>query len=290
MIKSRAFKCPCHPPKHPTKKYQEHSNSPTLIFNGLRTVKKRLPCAYHTTTLPVSPPKDFEPPPTHFYTALFCSKEGAAQVRLKLGLVNDDAGHNFTFTATPPEVAYTQREMFKTELTNIIGRNRSTTVLAAGTPAQPSKGPITAVASTLAPSKPATLAAVLPASRASTSRAASVVSDGRPILSGQDTVTDFRLRKRVLLANPELLALHKDLVLGAQITEAEFWDGREVRVYFFFLLSRLAMCLTLCVASLACRGSDGKPKARTIWSTGRPPPTNDRRRRSQNCHHSPACA
>src|ERR1700733_12154918 len=44
-------------------------------------------------------------------TALFCSKEGAAQVRLKLGLVGDDTGHNFTFIAPQP-IATTEREMF----------------------------------------------------------------------------------------------------------------------------------------------------------------------------------
>ncbi|KAG8213565.1 hypothetical protein J3R82DRAFT_10220 [Butyriboletus roseoflavus] len=166
-------------------------------------------------------------------SSLFCSKEGAAQVRLKLGLVNDDAGHNFTFTATPQEVAYVERETFKMQLTNIISRNRSSGVLttatnagAAASPAQTHKRPVTA-ASTLTPSK-AAVAAIFPASRASTSRATSVVSDGRtPILSGQDATTDFRLRKRVLLANPELLALHKELVMGGQITEAEFWEGRE---------------------------------------------------------------
>ncbi|KAF9233320.1 hypothetical protein BU15DRAFT_54043 [Melanogaster broomeanus] len=166
--------------------------------------------------------------------SLFCSKEGAAQVRLKLGLVNDDVGHNFTFTADPQGVAYSERETFKMELTNIISRNRASGLLApspagttAPTPATAvSKRPITA-ASSLSPSKPAT-PATHPASRASTSRATSVASDGRtPIASGQDATKDFRLRKKVLLANQELLALHKELVMGGQITEAEFWEGRE---------------------------------------------------------------
>ncbi|KAH0827365.1 hypothetical protein J3R83DRAFT_4014 [Lanmaoa asiatica] len=176
-----------------------------------------------------NPPPFLQRVGSHTPTVLFCSKEGAAQVRLKLSLVNDDAGHNFTFTTTPQEVAYAERETFKAELTNIISRNRSSGVLATATnagAAQTPKGPVTA-ASTLTPSKAVTPAA-FPTSRASTSRATSVVSDGRtPILSGQDAATDFRLRKRVLLANPELLALHKDLVMGGQITEAEFWEGRE---------------------------------------------------------------
>ncbi|KAG0701322.1 hypothetical protein DFH29DRAFT_927275 [Suillus ampliporus] len=145
-------------------------------------------------------------------TSLFCSKEGAAQVRLKLGLVNDEAGHNFTFTS-PQAVAYVERESFKQELTNIISRNRS----AAPTPA-PKPTPLTATGT------PAKTPAPIP----STSRATSVSSDSRtPILSGTDAATDFRLRKKVLLSNPELLALHKELVMSGHITESEFWDGRE---------------------------------------------------------------
>jgi hypothetical protein len=37
------------------------------------------------------------------------------------------------------------------------------------------------------------------------------------------------LRKRVLRKNPTLKVLHRELVSkGRQITEDEFWDGREV--------------------------------------------------------------
>ncbi|KAI6110555.1 hypothetical protein EDD16DRAFT_1836413 [Pisolithus croceorrhizus] len=159
--------------------------------------------------------------------SLFCSKEGAPQVRLKLGLVNDDAGHNFTFSSEPQTVALTERETFKSELTNVISRNRSG---ASAAPPPPSvatpKAPMTASTS-LSPSKPSTPVTV-PASRASVSRATSVASDGRaPIIPGADAASDFRLRKKVLMSNPELLALHKDLVMTGQITESEFWEGRE---------------------------------------------------------------
>lgn len=159
--------------------------------------------------------------------SLFCSKEGAPQVRLKLGLVNDDAGHNFTFSSEPQTVALAERETFKSELTNVISRNRSGTSAA---PPPPSvvlpKASVTASAS-LSPSKPSTPVTV-PASRASVPRATSVASDGRaPIIPGADAASDFRLRKKVLMSNPELLALHKDLVMTGQITESEFWEGRE---------------------------------------------------------------
>ncbi|KAH7888489.1 hypothetical protein F5I97DRAFT_705024 [Phlebopus sp. FC_14] len=186
-------------------------------------------------------------------SSLFCSKEGAAQVRLKLGLVNDDAGHNFTFISTPQTVAYAERETFKTELTNIISRNRSGGAGAAVASLAAPKPPV--AAASLSPSKPSTPAGV-PGSRASTSRAASVVSDGRtPILTGTDAASDFRLRKKVLMSNPELLALHKDLVMSGQVTETEFWEGRE-----YLLLAEAA-------AEIQKRGRSGQlvdPRPQTV--------------------------
>jgi transcription initiation factor TFIIH subunit 1 len=141
-------------------------------------------------------------------TALFCSKEGAAQVKLKLGLVRDDAGHNFTFTS-PQAVAYSEREKFKKELTNIISRNRS------GINNTP-RPPVTAAPST-------------PSSSAFISRPASTTNEIRPpVPPGNDSTSEFRLRKKVLMSNLELATLHRELVMSGQITEAEFWDGREV--------------------------------------------------------------
>jgi transcription initiation factor TFIIH subunit 1 len=161
-----------------------------------------------------------------FLTALFCSKEGAAQVRLKLALLGDDAGHNFTFTS-PPNIAYTERETFKKELTTIISRNRN---LVPRPPLAVSTATTPAISNAPTPRS----AVQQPPSRDSTSRAPSVSSDGRtPIIPGSDPTSDFRLRKKVLISNPELGALHRDLVMGGQITEAEFWEGREVRFTFF---------------------------------------------------------
>ncbi|KAJ8077275.1 RNA polymerase II transcription factor B subunit 1 [Marasmius tenuissimus] len=145
---------------------------------------------------------------------LFCSKEGAPQVRLKLSLVGDESGHNFTFVSPPP-IAYQERDKFKSELAASIANNRVSTD---GT--QPS----TPTQSSLAIPTPVTAP-----SRASTSRAASVSADSRatPIIPGSDPAADFRLRKNVLLTNPVLAALHRELVIGGHITETEFWEGRE---------------------------------------------------------------
>ncbi|KAI0342162.1 hypothetical protein BDW22DRAFT_1331177 [Trametopsis cervina] len=151
-------------------------------------------------------------------SSLFCSKEGAAQVRLKLALLSDEAGHNFTFTASQP-TALNDREKFKSELTNIISRNRSgVSTPAAATPVTPS------ATHSLANGGPARPSIPLP--RPSLSRAASVASDSRGT-PANDPTGDFQLRKKVLLSTPELAALHRELVVGGHITEAEFWEGRE---------------------------------------------------------------
>lgn len=177
--------------------------------------------------------------------ALSRSKVGAAQVRLKVGLVSDEAGHNFTFTS-PQATALAERDKFEAELTTIIAHNRSGGAVppplsaAALQPAAKAIPPHVAAA-TPGPGSPGR--PLPPLSRASTSRAASVVSDSRgsgtPV---NDPTNDFRLRKKVLLATPELAQLHRELVMGGHITESEFWEGREVSMVYVFGLSGSEVC------------------------------------------------
>ena len=156
-------------------------------------------------------------------TALFSSKEGAPQTRLKIGLFSDETGHNFTFLAPQP-VAVVEREKFKTELSSIVALNRRGPDASVPAPITPLGAPSTPGATTPGP-KPA----VPPLARTSVSRATSVASDTRaPGTPVADPSSDFQLRIRVLLSNPELAQLHRELVLSRQITENEFWEGREV--------------------------------------------------------------
>ena len=187
--------------------------------------RRHLLCAWHTskslvrlTSIPFK--YIFFTPP--FLSALFSSKEGAAQVRLKIGLENDNNGHNFTFTSAPP-VALTEREMFKAQLTTIISNNRAARETGAVQPPQ------AGVQIPTSSSNGAIRRAPAPApSRPSDSRAESVSSHrGTPV---NDPINDFHVRKKVLLNTPELAALHRELVMSAQITETEFWEGREVRL------------------------------------------------------------
>ncbi len=168
-------------------------------------------------------------------TALSRSKVGAAQVRLKVGLFSDEAGHNFTFTS-PQAIALAERDKFEVEVTNIIARNRSGAPATVPSPIKPI--PPHVAATTSGPASPiiphgaagTPMRPPPPISRPSTSRAASVVSErgGSVTPFGNDATGDFRLRKKVLLSTPELAQLHREMVLGGHITENEFWEGREV--------------------------------------------------------------
>ena len=171
--------------------------------------------------------------------ALSRSKVGAAQVRLKVGLVSDEAGHNFTFTS-PQATALSERDKFEAELTNIIAQNRSGSSvpppLAAAAPLQAKAIPphVAATPRSVTPGGPASPSRAL---RQTTSRAQSVASDthtsGTPV---NDPTNDFRLRKKVLLNTPELAQLHRELVMGGHITEGEFWEGREVIICYVLQL------------------------------------------------------
>lgn len=130
---------------------------------------------------------------------------------MKLVLTSYPEGHTFSFTAPPP-IATAEREAFKTEITNHISRNRG--------------GPVTPAPATPAPFALPTPRPVLPIP--STSRAPSVASDSRASSTPATDAGEYRLRKRVLLNSQELAALHRELVMTGQITESEFWDGREV--------------------------------------------------------------
>ena len=142
-------------------------------------------------------------------------------MKLKLVLYSFPEGHTFTFT-NPVPVATAEREQFKNEITNHISRNR--TARATGQPATDAPAtPATPNNFTAPPPK-------TPGIRTSsgTPRASSVTSDRSG--SGNDAA-DYQLRKRVLLNSPELANLHRELVMTGQITENEFWDGREVHKY-----------------------------------------------------------
>jgi transcription initiation factor TFIIH subunit 1 len=185
-------------------------------------------------------------------------------VRLKLALVSDETGHNFTFTAVQP-TALADREKFKAELTNIISRNRSNVAASA---TATSVTPSSALPPAGGPARP-----LAPLVRPSMSRTASATSEARgtPV---NDLTSDFQLRKRVLLNTPELASLHKELVVGGHISESEFWEGREVCVpiscYVYSFISFL-------LASASGTSSSRASTEGEAWANSQPQTPNCRR-------------
>ena len=137
--------------------------------------------------------------PTTALSALFASKPGGPRVMLKVVLAAADDSHNFTFVS--PTDALRDRDWFKDHLSQRIAANRERDAQQASVQAQAAVAPAPPAAAPAPPSNPSSTSAT--------------------------QATTFRLRKLVLQADPSLLQLHRDLVLTGEITEAEFWAGRQ---------------------------------------------------------------
>ncbi|SPO31208.1 related to TFB1 - subunit of RNA polymerase II transcription initiation factor TFIIH [Ustilago trichophora] len=174
------------------------------------------------------------------------SKAGAAQIALMLVLANG------VQIASKPKVllvfnaaqqtALDDREKFKNELAAAVGRNRAS-VEGGGGSATPSIPPSPAAA----PSPPSTAnatRAATPDTRAATptststptaTKPSSTAASPAPTTSSSSTIkrpaqslpprkTDIELRISVIKSNPTLRALHKDIVISGQMSDAEFWS------------------------------------------------------------------
>ncbi|KAH9006725.1 hypothetical protein EDB83DRAFT_2509368 [Lactarius deliciosus] len=120
--------------------------------------------------------------------------EGGAQVRLKFGLENDCNGHDLAFTSP--------RSRLSAQLTTIISNKRSTL---AWRPNAHLFSHCSSAVPAPAPSRPSN-----PKCRVR------FESSGDPCE-----------RRFLHLNTPDLAALHRELVVSGQVTETEFWEGRE---------------------------------------------------------------
>ncbi|KAA1128781.1 RNA polymerase II transcription factor B subunit 1 [Puccinia graminis f. sp. tritici] len=152
--------------------------------------------------------------------SLFSSREGGPKVILKIvakaistsptptdgsnPASTGEETYNFAFTSSDP---LSDRETFKKHISEIILQNRGQGQ-ASQAPTQPTDG-------TEIPKNPPT----------DDNRIAS--DKGKAV----NPLEDWRLKKRVLQNHPDLRQLHKEMVIGGQISEGEFWDGREELLY-----------------------------------------------------------
>ncbi|GAA5826603.1 hypothetical protein JCM5353_008925 [Sporobolomyces roseus] len=167
-------------------------------------------------------------------SALFASKEGGPRVMLKIAFnplptsTTTDDSYNFTFTNAA--TALSDRERFKGELSGMIAGNREREASAAtngtataggGQTSSNGKGKEKAV------DQNAGAGASGGAGGAGASTISNTFTPSSTTTASSSQASVFRLRKLVLQSSPALLALHRELVLTSQITESEFWEGRQ---------------------------------------------------------------
>ncbi|KAK4688710.1 transcription initiation factor TFIIH subunit 1, partial [Tremellales sp. Uapishka_1] len=147
---------------------------------------------------------------------MLASKAGAVKTSLKLVFKDNLPAGGLTFTFTSAN-SVVDRQTVQDLLIPFVAANKAAPTASA------SAGPSTPTAST-----PTTAAAatVLSANAKGKRKA----DDPPPLATSNGKAPrplNVKLRLRVLNKNPTLKMLHRDLVIGKQITEEEFWDGRE---------------------------------------------------------------
>lgn len=118
-------------------------------------------------------------------------------------VVPPDEVYNFSFISSTNAIG--DREEFKREISQAIAQNRAPKV----------------------PETPEIVPAPAPSLDPQPLSSTNPVDKGKAI----DPLEDWRLKKRVLQNNHDLRQLHREMVMGGQISEGEFWDGREELLY-----------------------------------------------------------
>ncbi|GAA5988214.1 hypothetical protein JCM10908_002115 [Rhodotorula pacifica] len=172
-------------------------------------------------------------------SALFASKPGGPRVMLKVVLnpavpgagagAGGEDSHNFTFVS--PTNPLGDRDWFKDQLSQHIARNRErdaqqASVQAAGIQDGEGGAASSAAGGGVNGRRDKGKGKESDSSRGGTPAVSGGAGAGSATPSSAQATT-FRLRKLVLQSDPTLLQLHRDLVLTGEITEAEFWAGRQ---------------------------------------------------------------
>ncbi len=172
---------------------------------------------------------------------MLASKPEKPRVSLKVVFKDDIPVGGLLFTFTNPSTAQTDRQRVQDLLIPHVSANRMglSSTAPAATPATPStpSGAAGAVQAVMSSSKGKRKADEIDGVSNAASPRGSAGTPGSgvgvgPAGGGTRRVGLNNLRKRVLDKNATLKMLHRELVLGGQITESEFWDGREVRHWF----------------------------------------------------------
>lgn len=150
---------------------------------------------------------------------MFASKATSPRISLKITFKDDipTGGLLFTFNSSS---AAADRQTVQDILIPYITANRAGAAPGAGTATPTAAGPSTPT-SMGTPGTPGPSSVVNKGKRKAEDDAGGAA--GAAKLKAMN-----RLRLRVLNKTPNLKLLHRELVVGKQITEEEFWEGREV--------------------------------------------------------------
>lgn len=156
--------------------------------------------------------------PTLTSADMLASKPGSARTSLMLKFKDDvpAGGLLFTFTGAAKDA---DRQAVQDTLVPFVAANRASS---AGTPVPAAAGTATGTGS----------AEATPSGSTPVSTPGTPASVARKRKAGDEVEAKARrkansLREAVLRKNPTLKLLHRELVIGKQISEEEFWDGRE---------------------------------------------------------------
>lgn len=154
---------------------------------------------------------------------MFASKATSAKVSLKVTFKDDIPAGGLLFTFTSPDAA-ADRTAVQDTLIPYITANRSAPVAGPSTPAVGSPAgagtPVAAANGTGTPD-------ALNKGKRKAYDPSTPTSDAGGALK-RPQMQNGKIKARVLRKNPNLKLLYTELVLGKEITEEEFWDGREV--------------------------------------------------------------
>ncbi|CDZ98159.1 RNA polymerase II transcription initiation/nucleotide excision repair factor TFIIH, subunit TFB1 [Phaffia rhodozyma] len=165
--------------------------------------------------------------------ALFSSPPASGKHNLKITF-NPSSSHSaLTFVFTHPVTAPADAMTLKAHLAGIAALNKaaqppvsngSATSAAVGTSALASSSVTGNGAAKASPSAlPSSVPKNKPKPNGFSASLYSTVKSETP-----DVLTDWDLHKKVLVKNPQLAALHYELVQTGQLSDAEFWEGREL--------------------------------------------------------------
>ena len=153
------------------------------------------------------------------------SKAGAAKVSLKIIFKDDIPRGGLHFTFTGSNNRENDRRTVQDTLIPFASANQAGTTAPVATTASAQPSPSAGPSGTASgPGTPGTPSAAAMGKR----KAEGEIPAGEGVPSKAARSEQWSLRKRVLKKNPLLNTLYEELVLANQITDLEFWDGREV--------------------------------------------------------------